>query len=544
MSPQAPRPLVRVFSLAAALLAGCAGAQPAATPAAGASAVSTMPEPPRLVVLIVVDQLRGDMLDRYGADLSHGYARLMKGGAWYTNAFQDHAITETAPGHASTMSGRFPASTGIISNSAGVVDPNYELLGGLPNEVGASPDRFQGTTLTDWLTAHDSRTRAFSVSMKDRGAILPIGKSKSQVYWYSGNGSFTTSTYYRDSLPTWVRAFNDRHIPQRYAGAVWDLSRPAALYTEPDSVPFERYGRDFTFPHRFSTDTLRAMTDLRTSPGIDSVTALFALEGLERLGLGRGPQTDVMSVSFSATDYIGHAYGPDSREAHENEIRLDETIGWFLDSLYRLRDPSTVMIALTGDHGVSPIPELARQRGVAKGNEGLRVDLRPLVSEVRKWIAGKGGDSTAVEYDIETFAVDRSKLFAAGIDGDTVLNLFRRAALQVPGVARVDRLSTLRRANLDRDPIARRWVHQIPAQEVVDLVITLTRYSYWGTAVATHGSPYDQDAHVPIIFYGPWVKPGRYPQMARTVDIGTTLAAIAKVKPTERVDGIILGAIR
>ena len=166
------------------------------------------------------------------------------------------------------------------------------------------------------------------------------------------------------------------------------------------------------------------------------------------------------------------------------------------------------------------------------------------MSEVRKWIAGKGGDSTAVEYDIETFSVDRSKLFAAGIDGDTVLNLFRRAALQVPGVARVDRIATLRRANLDRDPIARRWVHQIPAQDAVDLVITLTRYSYWNGAVATHGSPYDQDAHVPIIFYGPWVKPGRYPQFARTVDIGTTLAAIAKVKPTERVDGIILGAIR
>lgn len=544
MSPQAPRPLVRVFSLAAALLAGCAGAQPASTPVASAAVASTMAEPPRLVVLIVVDQLRGDMLDRYSADLTRGYARLMKGGAWYTNAFQDHAITETAPGHASTMSGRFPASTGIISNSAGVVDPGHHLLNGLPNEVGASPDRFQGTTLTDWLMAKDSRTRAFSVSMKDRGAILPIGKSKSQVYWYSGNGAFTTSDYYRDSLPSWVTAFNNRHIPQRYAGAVWDLSRPAAFYTEPDSVPFERNGLDFMFPHRFSTDTLRAMSDLRTSPGMDSVTALFALEGLERLGLGRGPQTDVMSVSFSATDYIGHAYGPDSREAHENEIRLDQTLGWFLDSLYRLRDSSTVMIALTGDHGVSPIPELARQRGVAKGNEGLRVTLWPLVSEVRKWIAGKGGDSTAVEYDIQTFSVDRSKLFAAGIDGDTVLNLFRRAALQVPGVARVDRIATLRRANLDRDPLARRWVHQIPARDAVDLVITLTRYSYWNGAVATHGSPYDQDAHVPIIFYGPWVKPGRYPQMARTVDIGTTLAAIAKVKPTERVDGIILGAVR
>jgi predicted AlkP superfamily pyrophosphatase or phosphodiesterase len=531
-----------------AILAACAGAQ---SPSSGASAVDasattvvTGPAP-KLVVLIVVDQLRGDMLERYRADLSGGYARLMNGGAWFTNAFQDHAITETAPGHASTMSGRFPSSTGITSNSEGVVDSDRKLVTGLPNEVGASPDRFRGTTVTDWLTAKDSRTRAFSVSMKDRGAILPIGKSKQQVYWYSGNGRFTTSTYYRDTLPTWVNAFNARRIPQKYAGTSWELSRPASSYPEPDSVVYERGGRDYVFPHRFPDDTLRAMAYLRTTPSMDSIVALFALEGLQSLQLGLGPQTDVMSVSFSATDYIGHAFGPDSREAHENEIRLDQTIGRLIDSLYKLRDSSTVMLALVADHGVSPIPELARERGIAKGDQGLRVSLRPVVAAMRDWIRQKGGDTTAIYYDGETFTVDPVALRPANISRDTVLDLFTRAALRVPGVARVDRLASLRRANLNRDPIARRWVHQFEEGELIDLVITLTRYSYWGSAVATHGTPYDQDAHVPIILYGPWVKPGQYTSFARTVDLGVTLAAIAGATPTERVDGVVLrSAIR
>jgi hypothetical protein len=132
------------------------------------------------------------------------------------------------------------------------------------------------------------------------------------------------------------------------------------------------------------------------------------------------------------------------------------------------------------------------------------------------------------------------------IQPDSVLNLFQRLALRVPGVARVDRMDALRKANPDRDPIARRWTHQIPEDYPVDLVITLTRYSYWGgNIVSTHGSPYDQDASVPIIFYGPWVKPGRYDAFARTVDIGVTLGAIAGVKPSEKVDGVVLkGAIR
>jgi hypothetical protein len=163
--------------------------------------------PPKLVVFIAVDQLRGDMLSRYASQLRGGYARLMRG-AWFVNAFQDHGITETAPGHASTMSGRFPANTGITSNATGVGDARYPLLVGLPHEPGASPERFQGTTLYDWIVATSPRSRQLSVSMKDRSAILMTGRSKQDVYWYSSSGNFTTSRYYRDSLPAWVKAFN------------------------------------------------------------------------------------------------------------------------------------------------------------------------------------------------------------------------------------------------------------------------------------------------------------------------------------------------
>ena len=524
-----------------AFLGACGRLQPAAEAAQVDSRQSSAM--PRLILFITVDQLQADMLDRYRPDLRYGYARLLKG-ARFVNGYQDHAITETAPGHASTMSGRFPEHTGIASNSIGVIDQNFPLLSGVRGEPGASPLRFQGTTLTDWLTAKDPRTHALSVSMKDRAAILPIGRSKQDVYWYSSNGNFTTSNYYRDSFPTWVSQFNARRIAAKYAGAMWSLSHDSSFYKEPDDVRWEHFGSDNVFPHLFPADTAQAMVYLRSTPTMDSLTALMALEGLRQTGVGSTSRTDVMAVSFSATDVIGHAYGPDSREAHENEMRLDQTIGWFIDSVFKLRDSNTVMIALTGDHGVSPIPELARERGQATGDQGLRVSLRQQVSAVRAGLAAAGVDSQAFAYGTELVAIDRDAVKAAKLDPDSILAAFAKAAKAVPGVYRVDRIAALRKANLDKDPIARRWVHQIPATMDIDMVITLTRYSYWGDGlVATHGSPWDQDAHVPIIFYGRWVKPGTYTTFARTVDMGPTLAAIAGVKPTEPVDGVVLREI-
>lgn len=494
---------------------------------------------PKLVVFIVVDQLRGDMLDRYRDDMKYGYARLMQG-AWFTNAFQDHGITETAPGHASTMSGRFPRSTGIVSNLEGVVDSSYQLVTGLPTEDGASPKRFEGTTLFDWMYAKDNKSRALSVSMKDRSAILMIGRAKQNVYWSSFNGSFTTSTYYSDTLPKWVRDFNARRIAQRYAGGEWRLSRQDTKYEVADSVSLENRGRDFTFPHQLPADTLEAAYLLRNTPTLDSMTALLALEGLRSTGIGQGPHTDLLAVSFSSTDRVGHEYGPDSREAYENQMRLDETLGWFLDSLYAQRDPSSVLIALTADHGVQPIQELARQRGLATGSQGLRVSLHQEVASLRSRLVAAGVDPNAFYYDGETIALNRPMFMRARVNADSVLDDFARDVRKVPGVARVDRIRALRRADFATNPIARRWAHQIPLDSPIELVITLTRYSGWTTAPAMHGSPYDQDAFVPIIFYGSWANPGRYSVFARVVDMAPTLAAMIGVRPSEKLDGVVL----
>lgn len=494
---------------------------------------------PRLVVVIAVDQLRGDMLDRHRDNMRHGYARLMRG-AWFVNGFQDHGITETAPGHASMLSGRFPRSTGIVSNNAGVYDPNHPLLDASPREPGASPELFRGTTLFDWLAARHPQTRALSVSFKDRSAILMVGRARQDVYWYSINGSFTTSRYYRDSLPAWVREFNARRIPHRYAGAQWQLALDPSRYSEPDSMPFEGGGMGFTFPHQFPADTATTLSYIRFAPAGDSLTALFALEGVRRMELGTGPHPDLLAVSFSSTDRIGHQFGPDSREAHDNQVRLDHTLGWFIDSLYSMRDSGNVVIALTGDHGVQPNRHLARARGWAQSDQALLVSLVPQVAAVRSALRARGVDTLAFRYDRETVALDRAELVRGGVNPDSLLNAFAREARGVRGVARVDRLRDLRRADPAADPVARRWSHQIPAESRVELTITLTRYSLWYDAVATHGSPYDEDAHVPIIFYGPGTRPGRYTEFARVVDIAPTLAALARVRTLEPLDGAVL----
>src|SRR5919206_693175 len=194
---------------------------------AAAQARRPMPSPdrvPTLIVFITVDQLRADYFDRFKGQLTGGLGRLARGGAMFTNAFQDHGVTETAPGHASTMSGRFPRSTGIARNSAGVQDPQAPVLGasGPDAAPGASPFRFRGGTLIDWLRVKDPRSRALSVSRKDRGAILPLGRAHQEVYWYApDSGRFTTSTYYHDTLPSWVQRFDGRNFVAALAGKSW-----------------------------------------------------------------------------------------------------------------------------------------------------------------------------------------------------------------------------------------------------------------------------------------------------------------------------------
>src|ERR1051325_2598691 len=341
---------------------------------------------PRLVVVITVDQLRPDYLNRYRPQLRSGLAMLLKQGAVFTEAYHDHAITETAPGHATILSGRWPAHTGIIRNSVGVQDSATPLIG--VTGIGASPARFRGTELFDWLPAGEPPApAALSVSGRDRGAILPIGRAKEQVYWYVA-GVFTTSRYYADSLPLWVRAFNGERVPRRAAGTQWTLLLPERDYPEPDSVPYENQGLDFVFPHRLPSDSGQAALAFLATPTMDSLTLAFALEGTRALRLGVRGTTDLLAVSLSTTDYIGHAYGPDSREIHDQVLRLDRYLGRFFEQLFVRYGGSNVLIVLTADHGVTPFTERSR----ALGRSGaVRVTPDSVIQSVNAALDARAG---------------------------------------------------------------------------------------------------------------------------------------------------------
>jgi predicted AlkP superfamily pyrophosphatase or phosphodiesterase len=521
----------------------------------GAPARSQAPDSTRakLVLFITIDAMRPDYLSRFEARLTGGLGKLYRDGAVFTNAFQDHAITETAPGHSATMSGRFPVHTGISANSAGVNDTTVTLIDA-PG-LGASPFRFRGTTLTDWLIAKDPRTRVLSVSRKDRAAILPIGRSKQPVFWYAINGIFTTSTYYGSALPDWVKAFNARRLPASFAGRAWQPLLPESAYPEPDSVPTESGGIGFLFPHVESSSPDTAARVLAEFPWMDEVTLDFALAGVNALKLGTGPQTDVLAISLSTTDAVGHRYGPDSRELHDQILRLDRSLGTFLDSLFRIRNSNEVVIALTADHGLTPFPEV---HAVDPNTGAIRVNVRPVLQRLSNSLSeagvpGYGLNSGFGAYSGNGFSfdggvldLDRPALAKAKINPDSLVRLLRAEFVRVPGIARADRISELARADTVNDRIARRWLHMFADEDKAALVVTLAPYNYWfSTYQAQHGSPNDSDAHVPIIFYGNGIKPGRYPEFARVVDMAPTLAAIVRVTPQEKLDGHILqNAIR
>lgn len=516
------------FLLLLALLAAV-GAAPQGHSAAPPSA------PTALVILLAVDQLRPDYLERYSAQFTGGFRQLLRQGLLFQHGEQDHAITETAPGHSTLLSGREPASTGIVNNTRGVVDPVLPLLDGfLP---GASPWRFQGTTLYDWMVARDSGTRALSVSRKDRGAILPIGRSRAEVYWYHGAG-FTTSRYYADTLPGWIREFNGRRAPERLAGAVWSLRLPPASYAEPDSTPFENGGRDFVFPHRLPSNPDSASAALINYPWMDSLTLRLALEGVRALRLGTRSSPDLLSISLSTTDAVGHAFGPDSRELHDHLLWLDLWLGQFLDSLTTLVPRDRILLVLTADHGVQSFPEAGQ-----RGSSG-RVRLAGLVAGTSAALARRYRTDFGLEFDSGLLSADTPALHARGIKIDSLAEALAMAARRQPGVLQVFTPRTLARAS-SADREARLWRHLIPKGHGWLFCASLKPGYVWseGRTIAEHGSTAPEDVRVPILFWGGGLGPARVARTVRTVDIAPTLARLLGIKPTEALDGAPLAEV-
>ncbi|MGI8618501.1 MAG: alkaline phosphatase family protein [Gemmatimonadaceae bacterium] len=488
--------------------------------------------------MLTVDGLRADYVDRWLGQMTGGLGRLFREGAYFPVAVHDHAITATAPGHATIGSGRFPGSTGIRSNAEGVGSRSFPLIAGIG--IGAGPEDFRGTTLADWMIAHDRRTRVFSASYKDRAAILPVGRSAANVYWYSGGGLFTTSTYYRQELPAWVDSFNARGLPREYAGRTWTLLLPESEYPEPDSVPTENLGGGFAFPHTADDLPRYVPTLLRATPWADELTLQFALAGVRALDIGTGPQVDFMSVSLSGTDLVGHTYGPDSREVHDQIMRLDRKLGEFLDSLFAIVGEQRVLIALTGDHGFASLGAAPARPGIA---DVFRISTTALLAPIRAGLTKRDIDPFAVQIDFGMVHVDREALIRAGIDPDSLVREVATRALSTPGIERADRPSDLAKVDTIGDHVARRWVHTLGSEHTVPLVLTTKYGSFWsGTGDANHGSPHSYDVQVPLLFHGrPFVQ-RRISDQVRVVDLAPTIARALGVTPMERLDGVTLNA--
>jgi predicted AlkP superfamily pyrophosphatase or phosphodiesterase len=272
---------------------------------------------------------------------------------------------------------------------------------------------------------------------------------------------------------------------------------------------------------------------------MDELTLAAAMEGLQALGLGTGSSTDIVAISLSATDYVGHRYGPDSREQHDNILRLDHALGVFIDSLYKLRDSSTIVFALTADHGVTSYPELVAKR--AGRPAPPRYDLRPAIVGLRSALRVNHVDTTAVTIDGPVVYVDRAAFATARVDPEPILRRFADVVRTSPAIARVDWVRDLAKRDTVRDAVSRRWLHQIPPDAPVEIVITPVQGAYATEAtIAEHGLPYDDDAHVPVIFYGPWFRTARFSERALVADMAPTLANVIGVPPTERVDGHVL----
>jgi arylsulfatase A-like enzyme len=443
------------------------------------------PRRPPLAVVLVVDQLRADYLDRWGSEWTGGFRRFREHGLFFSAGQQDHAITQTAPGHASILTGRFPANTGIVANQFGVPDSAATLVGAAG--PGASPRRLRGTTLLDWMRAADSGVRFLSVSVKDRSAILTAGRSRGAVFWLAA-GRFTTSRYYADTLPAWVVRF-DSLMPR----------------------PLDQSAHD-------------------------SVTLALALAGQSALGLGRRAGTDLMIVALSATDEIGHEVGPEGAALHEHLRHLDRWLGSFLDSLARVTGASPLVV-LTADHGVTPIPEETRRGGRSAG----RIDLGPTLKAANRALEVSGVRGLVIRSTSGLVYADSAGLERAGVDRESLATDLAGRVGTLPGVARAYTPATLAAAP-PGDIQATRWRHSLSTGFPWLVGASAAPGYIWseGGSGTTHGTGNPDDVLVPIVFLGPGVRAARVTRPVRTVDIAPTLAGLLGVTPSERLDGVPL----
>ncbi len=466
---------------------------------------------PRLILAIIIDQFRYDYTTRFQSEYRGGLERLLTRGAVCTNARYQAFPTLTAVGHSTLMTGAPPSISGIIANSwfdrktgkpvTSVSDSTVRLVGGRP-EAGSSPRRLLVSTVGDELKiASVGRSRVFGISLKDRAAILPVGHSADAAYWFDGTtGHFVTSTFYQQELPIWAKQFNDG-AAAKYRGQEW-------------------------LGHKLPADE-SAYSALSITPFANELIEAFAEQAVEFEKLGKGPATDFLAVSFSANDYVGHKYGFESPEARDTALRTDA----LLDKLFRRIDAlvgfQNVLVVLTADHGVSPTPEAEAARRMPGGRMSFEAVLEAVKSALTKkygegkWVSGSGEASVYL---------DRELIAERKLDRAAVTNSARDAVAALPHVFRVFTYDELLAGNILQDAVGRLMINGFNARRAADLSIVLEPYWMFGEYGASHGSPFGYDTHVPLIFMGPGIRPGRYDEPVAMNDVAPTLATMLNIE--------------
>lgn len=502
----------------------------------------TPANPPKLVVLLVVDEMRADYVDQFGRNWKKGLRRLFHSGSRFTQAAYPYWNTVTCPGHSTIGTGTFPATHGMILNAwwdraagkqvnctddAGV--STVTSTGTRP--AGQSPKNLRAATLADEMRAQlGPTTRVVTLSLKARSAIGLAGHGGDAAVWFSGN-SWTTSTFYGEKLPEFVQRYEREHSVEASFGKPWTklLRESAYQYSDDAAGEIPPSGGTRTFPHAIST-----VTDWINSPFPDVALGELAEGAVNELHLGQGQGTDFLGVSFSALDEVGHDYGLRSHEVQDVLARLDVTIGKLLDFLDRAVGRKNYVVALTADHGVAPIPEQAR----AEGKDAGRITTNDFAG-VGKVLESYFGPGQHIQRILYTEMYLAPGIYAKLKANPEAMRRVKEEILKVPGVWRVYQAEELEGRKADRDPATRAAALSYFPERSGDLIILSKQHWLMSTAATTHGTGHPYDVRVPVILMGSMFRPGKYRSAATPADIALTLANIVGIEMPQA-DGRVL----
>ncbi len=497
---------------------------------------------PKLIVIVVIDQFRGDYLERYRDEFGEGGFRLLLDhGANFSNCNYNYANTRTAPGHATLLTGAYSDGHGILANEwwdpqkkrrvSSVEDDATKLVGLASDKAGASPHNLLADTLGDELKlATQGKSRVFGISLKDRAAVLPAGFAGDGAYWIDPDtGAWITSTYYRSELPKWVQDFNDSKRREKYLNRKWKDSGGTVLRT---TDPATEKGKDADF-----------FELVGSTPFANDYEFDFARELITNENLGNGPASDLLVISLSANDILGHQAGPDSPEMHAMALAQDRQLAEFFDFLGHQIGLANVWIALSADHGIAPAPPVAANLHIPAAN----LSSSKLHAQINSILTTQFSPGHPAEYvrdfDYPLIWVNEDVFATVKIKEADAEHDVGEALKQV-GLRGYYTRSQLAKGDVPNTEVGLQYAHSyspLGGWYVIGVPAPFTVGIERGT---DHASPYTYDTHVPLAFYGVPFQPGTYRGHSEPVDLAVTLASLLGINaPTHAIGRVLTEAL-